>query len=136
MLALVARLRETVDLADIHRLVPKRFWLDERTTDRYERGAFILKDYAGRPVRVSLPIAINRIPQIGFETPIVLAPGNLLGQAHPPLIFVVRSSGEFSRYWAGYPRRRMIPPPDQSPSNEDSTGIEEVMPSSEKIIEE
>src|SRR5207245_1206730 len=132
----VARLRQSIDLADIHRLIPKRFWLDEATTDRYGRGALVLKDYAGRSVRVSLPIAINRIPQIGFETPIVLAPGNLLGQAHPPLIFVVRSSGEFSRYWAGYPRRRMIPPPDQMARNEDSEGLEEAMSSDEKIIEE
>ena len=111
MLAMVSRLREVVETADVQRLIPKRFWLEEQKLDRYGRGTLVLKDYAGRHYELARPMLVISMPKIEFNAPIIIGPGSLLADGAVPVILSVRSSGEYAKYWAGYPRRRHIPPP-------------------------
>ncbi|HEX9769202.1 MAG TPA: hypothetical protein VGA50_08515, partial [Kiloniellales bacterium] len=113
MLAMVSRVREVVDIADLNRLIPKRFWLEDRKIDRYGRGTQILKDYAGRPYSLAIPMPVVSMPKIGFDAPVIISPGTFLADGAVPLILAVRSTSEYAKYWAGYPRRRQIPPPKE-----------------------
>jgi hypothetical protein len=114
MLAMVSRLLQAVTISDVHRLVPKRFWLQERTDDRYGRGTLVLQDYEGRSISVATPNPVVALPDVEFASPVIIGPGSFLCGGAVPIIFHVRSANEFSRYWAGYPRRRTIPAPQGS----------------------
>jgi hypothetical protein len=118
MLAMVSRIHQAVAISDVHRLVPKRFWLQERTTDRYGRGTLVLQDYEGRSYSVSTPNPVVALPEIQFASPVIIGPGKFLCGGAVPIVFSVRSANEFSRYWSGYPRRRTIPPPKSSQTGE------------------
>lgn len=120
MLAMVSRLREAVETADIHRLIPKRFWLEEQILDRYGRGTLLFRDYAQRPYSLPMPIPVVSMPEIQFDAPVIIGPGSFLADGAVPIVLSVRSSGEYARYWAGYPRRRKIPPPKSEIGSEQS----------------
>ena len=111
MLAMVSRLLQAVETADVNRLIPKRFWLEERQRDRYGHGTLLLKDYRDRSYSLGEPMVVVSMSAIRFGAPVIIAPGSFLADGTVPLVLSVRSSGEYAKYWAGYPRRRQIPPP-------------------------
>lgn len=111
MLACAARLRDALDLADIHRLVPKTFWLRSRKEDLFGRVEFVLEDYQGRTIAVSGPSVAVSLVALRFSEPYLIAPGGLLSDVGAELRFRVKEASPFSRYWENYPRRRNIPSP-------------------------
>jgi hypothetical protein len=114
MLAMVSRIYQAVTISDVHRLVPKRSWLQDQTKDRYGRGTLVLQDYEGRSYSISSPNPVVALSAIGFASPVIIGPGKLLCGGVVPITFSVQSATEFSKYWSGYPRRRTIPPPKGS----------------------
>lgn len=111
MLAMVSRLRKAVEIADVQRLIPKLYWLEHRNLDRYGSGTLVLKDYAERSYSLSMPIVVISMPRISFYAPVIISPGTFLADGAVPLVLSIQGSGEYAKYWAGYPRRRQIPPP-------------------------
>lgn len=109
MLASVARMRDAFDLADVGRYIPKIYWMTRVTTDRYGRVEYQLEDYMGRSLTLHGPTLVrgNYVPQ--REAPVIVAPGNLLGQPNAELGFAPSAESPYSDYWKGYPRRRRIP---------------------------
>lgn len=111
MLACAARLRDAFEFADLHRFIPKEFWLHSRNRDRYGKETLVFTDYQGREVTLGGPSVVSGLPEARFRTPVVIAPGNLLGFPHAELRFAIREPSAYADYWAGYPRRRRIPSP-------------------------
>ena len=111
MLACAARLRDALEVADLQRYIPKEFWLQSLTRDRYGQESFIFTDYQGREITLGGPAVVSGLPKPRFRTPVVIAPGNLLGQPNSELRFEIREVSAYSQYWKGYPRRRKIPSP-------------------------
>jgi hypothetical protein len=109
MLACVARLGQALELADVHRYLPKVFWLFGRKGNRFGSVEYEFRDYAGRTILVYGPPLVSGLPRIRYEHVCLLAPGNLLGIPNSSLIFQLREQSEFSLYWQDYPRRRRIP---------------------------
>jgi hypothetical protein len=109
MLAFVAHFREAVDIADINRFFPKEFWLEKTHEDRFGRQEFEFKDYLGRSHIFYGPSFVHGLPVVSPESPLIVAPGNLLGFANAEIVFKFRETSIYSRYWDGYPRRRQIP---------------------------
>ena len=48
-----------------------------------------------------------------------MSPINLLGEPNSQLMFTIKETTEYDKYWEGYPKRRFIP------SNKLQQGIEE-----------
>lgn len=110
ILACVARLREAVELSDSLRYFPKTFWLFERTTDRFGAITLRFRDYRDKMLVLYAPsIATGRAPS-QFETPMIIAPHNLIGLPNATLLFRAHGHSIYSDYWTGYPRRRRVPP--------------------------
>lgn len=109
MLACVARLRDAVDLSDLHRFIPKYFWLVDKHQDSYGRVSYVLKDYQGKPLSLGGPSTAIGIQPIRFGQPLVVPHGNLLGLANAELRLLWREPTSYSAYWSGYPRRRISP---------------------------
>jgi hypothetical protein len=122
MLAMVSRVRDVLEMADVHRLIPKRFWLEKDNLDRYGRGMRVLKDYADRPYSLAIPMLDVSMPRIGFDAPIIIGPGCFLAEGAVPIVLSVKSTGEYAKYWSGYPRRRQIPPPKTEVGSEHLEG--------------
>jgi hypothetical protein len=109
MLASEARIRDALDLADSGRFIPKPFWLRRRVSDHYGGIELSLNDSSGRTLILYGPSLGRGKLDVKFSTPVVVAPGNLLGIPNAELVFQIRSESAYSRYWSGYPRRRRIP---------------------------
>jgi hypothetical protein len=109
LLACVARLGQALELADVHRYLPKVFWLFGRKGNRFGSVEYEFRDYAGRTVFAYGPPLVSGLHEIHHENACLLAPGNLLGVPNSSLIFQLRERSEFSLYWEGYPRRRRVP---------------------------
>jgi hypothetical protein len=114
MLAFAARIREAIDIADVNRFFPKEFWLESRKQDRFGREEFVFKDYLQRKHVFYGPTFVHGLPVVGVDVPAVIAPGNLLGYANAEVVFTPRQKSVYSEYWAGYPRRRIIPSPEKT----------------------
>jgi hypothetical protein len=108
MLACVTRLKDAFDLADEGRYLPKTFWLYQRQEDRFGRQEYALQDYMNRHLVLRGPSVVAGMDQIEFDRPVLIAAGNLLGQPNSELRFSLKASTPFSRYWDGYPRRRVL----------------------------
>lgn len=90
-------------------LVPLEFALHARLDDAHGREVHVYRDYREREVTLRLPT-----PAAGFRTPPLGSKQLILRSAtlavdEVPLRFVQAYSSEFSRMWAGYPRRRGLP---------------------------
>jgi hypothetical protein len=108
LLACVARLGQALELADVHRLLPKVFWLFGEKKNRFNAGEYEFRDYAGRVVILYSPFLASGLPPIKFDNACLIAPGNLLGSPNSPLVFQLRERSEFSDYWRDYPKRRQF----------------------------
>jgi hypothetical protein len=108
MLACVDRLKEAFELADVHRYLPKSYWLLRKATDRAGATEYEFRDHRDRPLSVFGPPAVSGLRAVGFKNPYVVAPHNLLGLPNAMLVFGVREDSEYSRYWQDYPKRRFI----------------------------
>ena len=108
LLACVARLSQALELADIHRFLPKVFWLFGRKGNRFGWVEYEFRDYAGRIVLGYGPQLVSGLDRVLYESACLLAAGNLLGTPNSSLIFQLRENSEFSAYWQDYPRRRRI----------------------------
>ncbi len=117
MLAFVAHFREAVDYADINRFFPKEFWLEEVKQDCFGRQEYKLRDYSGRIHMFFGPSLVHGIPSVGYNAPVIIAPGNLLGYANAEILIDLHEMSIYSEYWKGYPRRRKIPAPNKSGDN-------------------
>jgi hypothetical protein len=122
MLACSARLREAVDLADIHRFIPKTFWLQVEKRDLFGRVEYILEDYQSRQMSVSGPSVAVPLTALRFSEPYLIAPGGLLSDVGAELRFRIKESSAYSHYWSNYPRRRHIPSPHKEAAQEDDDG--------------
>lgn len=123
MLACAARLRDALEAADVRRYVPKSFWLQSSGVDRFGRQQFMFADYRGKDVTLAGPPVVSGIPKPEFRRPVLIAPGNLLGEPNAELRFVIRERSAYSEYWANYPRRRQIPSPHRQ--NRETEALDE-----------
>jgi hypothetical protein len=110
MLACAARLREALSLADMHRFIPKTYWLHTSRRDRYGNVDYELLDYASNPVALTGPSPARGLRSFTYDEPVVIAPGDLLAIANTVLTFSITEGSAYSEYWTGYPRRRRLPP--------------------------
>jgi len=109
LLACVARLGQALELADLHRFLPKVFWLFGRKGNRFGSVEYEFRDYAERRVLAYGPSLVSGLRAIKYKTASLLAPGNLLGVPNSLLVFQLQEPSEYSSYWHNYPRRRRIP---------------------------
>jgi hypothetical protein len=110
MLACVTRLQEAVDRADAGRFLPKPFWLQGRISNRFGQVEYTYRDYAGRVITLYGPPTISGLPRHHYGNPALVAPLASIGYPNSQLLFRLREASQYSTYWAGYPRRRKIPP--------------------------
>ena len=66
------------------------------------------------------PPVVSGLPKPEFSHPVLIAPGNLLGEPIAELRFDIRERSAYSDYWANYPRRRKIPSPHRAPNADES----------------
>ena len=109
MLACATRVSEALALADLHRYIPKVFWLQKMTRDRFGLTEYEFRDYRGRIFTLFGPRMVAGLPSLDYSAPVLISPANLLGLPNAQLAFTLAQSTEYSRYWDGYPRRRQIP---------------------------
>ena len=110
LLGCEARLSQALELADVHRFLPKIFWLFGRKENRYGSVEYEFRDYAGRQVVAYGPALVSGVYNFSYDYAYVLAPGNLLGMPNSLLAFDVKETSEYTSYWENYPRRRHIGP--------------------------
>jgi hypothetical protein len=110
MLACVSRLRQVVELADQHRLVPKLYWGECSEGDNHGNICDTFKDYRGTSVALWEPPLVRSGPRKLFGVPYLIAPLDLFNLPNTMLIFTITSKSLYSEYWKNYPRRRFIPP--------------------------
>ena len=108
MLAFVSKFREALDQADFNRYIPKEFWAMETKQDRAGRAEYEFRDYNQRKCAVYEPSLALGLGDISLNSPVLIAPGNLLGHVNATLILGIREDSNFSEYWKDYPRRRSI----------------------------
>jgi hypothetical protein len=108
LLACVARLGQALELADVHRFLPKVFWMFGRKGNRFNAVENEFRDYANRLALVYGPQLVSGLELISYQNASLLAPGNLLGSPNSSLIFRLHEPSEFSLYWQDYPRRRKV----------------------------
>jgi hypothetical protein len=104
MLALHGRVERTVHLADLYRLVPKRYWLYEIRIDNDRNRTYQLRDYNGKETLLKGPAVawgLNR--QLDFGEPVLIGPTSLVVGAQGDLVFGIEQESSYSRYWNGYP---------------------------------
>jgi hypothetical protein len=118
MLSFVSRFREAVQMADLRRYLPKWFWVDRTSSDRFGQIRYDLIDESGQRLSLYEPSFIHRLTALDEAIPLLVAPGNLLGYPNSEVIFGVKESSLYSEYWAGYPIRRPIP--DRQPENSET----------------
>ena len=114
----VHELRGALDIADTNRLLPKLYWLDRKDTDRLGRRYFKLFDYRRQELILRGPTLSWISPDFSFRRPIIVAPRNLLGLPNGEITFYSLEETSYDRYWEGYPRRRKIPPEQDSEVSE------------------
>jgi len=112
LLACVVRLGQALELADVHRFIPKVHWLFDRKGNRFGAAQNEFRDYAGRTVISYGPRLVLGLEMDSYDGARVVAPGNLLGLPNASLVFYLREPSDFSTYWEDYPRRRRIPGPN------------------------
>jgi hypothetical protein len=108
LLGCVARLIQALELADVHRFLPKVFWLFGRKGNRFGSVEYEYRDYAGRALRTYGPPLLSGVEAPSYKHACLLPPGNLLGTPNNSLVFQLEEPSEFSMYWHDYPRRRKI----------------------------
>jgi len=124
LLGCVVRLSQALELADVHRFLPKVFWLFGRKGNRYGSAEYEFRDYAGRQVVAYGPALVSGIYNFSYDYAYILAPGNLLGMPNSSLAFEVKESSEYSSYWENYPRRRHIGPGNGRASSTQQNGLQ------------
>ncbi len=118
MLACVARMQQAFERMDSGRYLPKTFWLERYSGDRFGSQEYQLRDYMGKDIPLYGPAWVSGGSGIPIGRPVIVAPGNLLGLPNSSLIFRVRERSPYADYWADYPRRRRIHEPEGSSAAE------------------
>ncbi|MBL7205351.1 MAG: hypothetical protein ISS63_13655 [Desulfobacteraceae bacterium] len=108
MLACMSRLREAHNLAAVKRYLPEVFWLDRVEQSRFGVLDYHLRDRNDRLFVLHGPPMVLCTTDVHFERPYIIAPGNLLGGPNTSIVFEIRETTEYDRYWQDYPRRRHI----------------------------
>jgi hypothetical protein len=114
MLACVSRLRQATDQAESLRFYPKTYWIFENSKTVFGSWECTFKDFRGRAFALHGPPMVSGLLDVRAPRPLVFAPTNLLGIPDSLLAFAESSESEYSRYWAGYPRRRRLPPDNKA----------------------
>ena len=120
MLACVSRLQQVVDMADSKRLLPKLYWCIKSEQDADGNVCDTFADYRGSTHSLWTPSPVCAAPKKMFITPYIIAPFDFLNQPNSIMIFLVSPKTEYREYWKDYPRRRIIPPENNT---RDETGI-------------
>jgi len=110
MLACVSRLRQVAELIDRRRLVPKLYWGTKSESDSNGNVCDTFQDYRGTSVALWEPPMVLAVPPKSFGHPYLIAPLDLLNLPNTMLVFSVTTRSPYSEYWKDYPRRRFIPP--------------------------
>lgn len=110
MLVCVSRLRQVAELIDRHRLIPKLYWGTKSESDSNGNVCDTFQDYRGTSVALWEPPMVLAGPPKSFGRPYLIAPLDLMNLPNSMLIFSVISGSPYSEYWKNYPRRRFIPP--------------------------
>jgi hypothetical protein len=79
LLACVARLREALELGDVHRYFPKLFWLFGRKGNRFGSVEYEFRDAAGRSTFTYGPPLASGLPRNMYGGAYLLSPASLLG---------------------------------------------------------
>jgi hypothetical protein len=119
MFACVARIREAFEIVDATRLYPKVFWVYETIAHQAGTNEVKVKDYAGRVSTFYGPPLAMGINRVKFGEPFHICPGSLLSAPNSEITFWPVTWNVYSKYWEGYPRRRVIPLADRRGSLED-----------------
>jgi hypothetical protein len=109
MLAFVDLFRRAFRFADLGRYIPKWWWLQTRTTNRYGLTEYELRDYDDKAISLRGPSPELGLAELTFRRPVIIGPVNLTGFPNADLIFIPEERSNFSDYWKNYPRRRKIP---------------------------
>ncbi len=97
MLACATRVRDALEMADALRYLPKVYWLQSLQKDRLGRQRFVFVDYRGRETTVGGPPVISGLSEPTFSEPVLVAPGNLLGEPNAELRFELREHSVYIR---------------------------------------
>ncbi len=109
MLACVSRIHEAYNTAVIRRYLPEIFWFERVESDRFGMITYHFTDVFGHSLLLHGPEMVECLKEFSFNSPIIVAPANLLGEPNSYLTFSIRDVTEYDQYWNGYPRRRRIP---------------------------
>ena len=109
MLACVSRIREACTTAIVRRYLPEIWWFERLEADLFSMNAVHLTDNFGHSLVLHGPQMMQCLPHVPTRAPVLVAPGNLLGEPNAPLLFSVLDVTEYDLYWRGYPRRLRIP---------------------------
>jgi hypothetical protein len=120
MIGSIEKLQDALDLADDNRFIPKEFWLNSYNFNRFGREQHVYNDYMNRNLYLNGPNSIMEERLLVFDSPILIAPGNLLDLPNSFLIFGISEDSAYSKYWSAYPRRRRIPMPKESIEHTDT----------------
>lgn len=104
MLALHGRIEGAIQSIDMHRMVPKRYWLHEERVDNNGNKTYLLRDYRDKEILLKGPAnAWGLKRHLKFGEPLVIAPRAIYVGAYGELVFKVAQESIFTRYWDGYP---------------------------------
>ncbi len=105
ILSCEARLTSCLDLADVNRLLPKAFWMNEKHTSEYGVSECVMRDYLNRPVSVCSPQIMNGLVEPSFGKAFLIPPSDLLGAEPTRLLFKLHESSRYRKRWENYPQR-------------------------------
>jgi hypothetical protein len=113
LLAFITRFEQVVDVVDSSRLIPKLFWCTKTERDADGNTCVTFNDYRNAAVPLWKPSVVVPGPSVRFDRPFLIAPFDFLGLPNSTLVFTLSAPTEYSKYWANYPRRRLIDPIDE-----------------------
>lgn len=105
MLACESRVRQAVETADVRRFAPKRWWLTRRERNYWGQVVEIFGDERRNEVEARYPSVLMGLREAGYGEAVVIAPGNLLGEANATIMFKVQEESAYLDMWKNYPAR-------------------------------
>ena len=110
LLATLTRFEDVFAYTDIHRYIPKTYFIERVEADLYGNQYITFKDYIQRKITITTPFLISPSANPLYAKPYIIAPRELFGQPNSYIMFSIIEESEYSKYWEEYPKRRTIPP--------------------------
>jgi hypothetical protein len=106
IIACERRLTDAINMADVHRFIPKAFWLTQTSKDEFGKEKYVFEDYNGQKLDLSGPAVVSGLRTPKFSEPRIVPYGNLLGYPNSELTLRLTEESSYSKSWENYPRRR------------------------------